>query len=206
MRRAKLWEVFWSAPSLSCIFRAYPTRPRAPRQSRARNPVSGAPRSVRYLLHRALALVPRTKTTKQRRQRAPHNVAWKKRGAGMLSLPGGEASSGSVGPGLTSQVFRRIDRCLVHADLVVQVGAGGLTGRSDSPDDLSPSDLLPGYNINPAEVPVSRRDACSVVNQDFVSVTRLALRQDHDAVRSRFHLGTLGRRYVNPGVKGALTA
>ena len=104
MRRAKLWEVFLVCAFPFLYFPGLPDAARGPASISRSQPCQrrGAPRSVRYLLHRALALIlPRTKTTKQRRQRAPHNVAWKKRGAGMLSLPGGEASSGLVGPGLS---------------------------------------------------------------------------------------------------------
>src|SRR5579863_3724493 len=81
----------------------------------------------------------------------------------------------------------------INSYFKMQVWPGRGAGRADGADGLSPLDALAVRDVDRREVPVARRIAAAVIDQDVVSVAPVPLRHDNGSAGRRRY-GRAGRR------------
>src|SRR5438045_8949054 len=102
-----------------------------------------------------------------------------------------------------AEIFVRIDRHHVNADLVVEVGAGGAARLTHIADDLSAGYVLPGNDDHGGEMAVDGDYIAAVVDGDFAAVARAHTRTRHIAVGCGTPRRALGRGDTTSGMESA---
>src|SRR4051812_35098234 len=105
-----------------------------------------------------------------------------------------------------AQVLIRIDGRVVDADLIVEVGAGAASAKSDVADSFAFVDALSGGDIEARKMSVAGGDAVAVIDLDEVSVAAHVTGIDDDAISRRNDRIAVGARNIDAGVECAFTA
>src|SRR5258708_17178312 len=95
---------------------------------------------------------------------------------------------------------RWIDRTIVDPDFKMQVGTGGMSGHSGTPDGLPFRDLFPWGDQQFGGMGVQRRHAVAVVDLDRVAVSAALSRAFHGATLRGQDWAALGGAQVKAGV------
>ncbi len=80
---------------------------------------------------------------------------------------------------------QRVDELPVGEDFVVEVRARGTARGADKADHVAALDVLPGLDVESAQVTVTRREAEAVLQDNQVAVIAVVGREFDRAVRGR---------------------
>src|SRR5258708_29907547 len=110
--------------------------------------------------------------------------------------------AGSVG----LHIAPGVDGCVVHADLIVHMRAGGTPTDSGIADNLAPLDARARHGGEGRKMGVPSADAETMVYDDKASVAGAVFGDGHDAISRGVDGGTVIRGYVNARVECAFPA
>ncbi|VXA86489.1 hypothetical protein AERO8C_30076 [Aeromonas veronii] len=99
-----------------------------------------------------------------------------------------------------------IDPGVVEADVPVHMGAGGATGRTDSPDDAATWQALTELHIDLRHVAEHADEPLTVVDKDGIAIEEVVADQDHLACGRGLDRGAGADSEVEAGVGVALLA
>ena len=101
------------------------------------------------------------------------------------------------------KIFIRIDRSVVDANFVVQVGSGGASAETDITDGVTAMDVLARRDRETRKMAVAGGDAVAVIHHDQLPVPAHEIRKGDDAIRRSDDRVTVVAANVHPAVKRA---
>ena len=100
-----------------------------------------------------------------------------------------------------AQVLVRIYRRIVNANFVVQVWTSAAAALSDKPDHVASANCLAFDDRKVGKVPVQRRDAVTMIEDNGAAITVHEIGEQHSSVGRRDHWAPIGGRDINTAVK-----
>src|SRR5579864_4084932 len=103
-----------------------------------------------------------------------------------------------------AQVLVRIDRCVVDADLVMQVRPCGAAAEANVSDHIATIDVLARPDCVARQVTVAGADPVAMIDHDGLAISTHEVAERDHAVRGSNNLVTQVAADVNTAVEGAL--
>src|SRR4029077_2289427 len=112
--------------------------------------------------------------------------------------------STAVGDG-HAEIFVGIDRGVVDANFIVEMGAGGASAQANVANGVAAMNLLSGSDGKAGEVAVAGRDAMAMVHRDQFAVSALEIREGDYTVGRCDHRVAVSTANIHAAVKCAFS-